>query len=39
MIEAKAVVDKEIQWNAALNLEIYHAGSSQTNCFYWIATR
>ena len=39
MIEAKAIVDKENQWNKAQTLESYHPGSSQTNCFYWIATR
>ena len=39
MIEAKAIVDKENQWTKAQTLQWYHAGSSRTNCFYWIATR
>lgn len=39
MIEAKAIVDKENQWNNAQLLEVFHAGSSRTNCYYWIATR
>jgi hypothetical protein len=39
MIEAKAIVDKEEQWDAAKRLKYFHAGSSRTNVYYWIATR
>jgi hypothetical protein len=39
MIQAKAIVDKENQWNAAKRLKSFHTGSSRTNVYYWIATR
>ncbi len=39
MIEAKAIVDKNNQWNAVKKLKYFHAGSSRTNAYYWIATR
>jgi hypothetical protein len=41
ILQAKAIVDQDNQWNSAtkLNAAQIHRGSSRTNIYWWIATR